>query len=260
MSTNRVILARPTYDRLPAVRSSTRTLEKSCNPRKRLQGDSPAQTNVSSKKEGVCEGNPLGVPRTPSNSLFLGTSRNAHARERTHEDPPCPDDKHAHLLAQLLELSDKERKELLDRLTLAKMQSKQTTERDRDVAMWVESVYSRLVAVSRGYGAAGVGIVVVKRLLTAPSAWAPVADFMHAAKFDSAQVVERQAVYNLLAELLVSYTQNIARHTGAPFSAKMTANCTTHISSLVEAAFPGYARAGLLSLVVLRLRAASKKN
>lgn len=77
---------------------------------------------------------------------------------------------------------------------------------------------------------------------------------MSVAGLSELPVVDRQAVYNMLADLLVQHAKELARYTGAPFSVKFIANLAQNISGVFDAAFPGYLEAGLAHVVARRHR------
>lgn len=153
------------------------------------------------------------------------------------------------LLANLLTPS--ERKELLARLAL----TSQTLpiEQTRDVDMWAQAVYEALVAAV-GYEGEGVqGPALVKRSVGNPAAWGPVSNFMKASKLDGLKVTERQAVYLMLAKLVVSNARGVARHADIPLSAKLVGTCSSNITGIFEQSFPGYLQSGLVLMVARRL-------
>lgn len=155
------------------------------------------------------------------------------------------------LLEQMKALTSADRKQLLDRAAAAQLllDSKPA---DRDVSMWSAAVYDRFCDAVGGPGAAGVGPLVCRRLLGVASAWQPVEQFMSVAGLQELPVVDRQAVYNMLADLLVNHARAIARYTGAPFSVKLVANTVVNIAGVFDSAFPGYLEAGLARMVARR--------
>jgi hypothetical protein len=154
------------------------------------------------------------------------------------------------LLAAVLRLPKSERKELLARLSLA--ESAKPGE-SRDVDMWIGAVYSALLdAVGADRGVGG-GPLALKRVLGASSAWGPVLGLMESSGLMTLTVVRRQAVYNLFAGLLVDHARSTARRAGFPLSARFAATCAQNLPAIVDSAFPGYLRAGILPLVADRL-------
>lgn len=77
--------------------------------------------------------------------------------------------------------------------------------------------------------------------------------FMADAKFDQLKVAERQSVYALLAQMVVTQAQAISRNGYAPLGPKLVANCSQNIAGLFDQNFPGYLRAGLAHIVARQL-------
>ena len=223
----RVILVRPDY-------SASRSLQ--------TRGNSTTPVAHPSTR-GVCVG---------------GVNSGGHAHASTHV---CEHAKQAagvdHLLEQVMKLTAAEQKQLLDRAAANHLLSIDSKREDRDISMWAAAVYDAFCSAIGGPGAAGVGPQVVRRLLGAAVAWKPVEQFMLAAKLQDLPVVDRQAVYNMLAELLVEQGRSVARYTGAPFSVKLLANMTANVAGLFDDAFPGYLEAGLAHVVARRHRQVS---
>lgn len=162
------------------------------------------------------------------------------------------------LLRQAQALAPQERQELLDRLAL--MASEPVPGTERDIEMWSASIYKALQsALGESAGAMG-GPMLIKRIVAAPSSWRPVEKFMQASRLDQLPVRERQAVYVMLADLLVKHARHVARRASAPLSPKFVANCTGSISGVFDAAFPGYLHAGLAHIVARQLAMGAAAN
>jgi len=162
------------------------------------------------------------------------------------------DQRLAYVVALAASLKPASRKKLLDQLALLAAQDK-TGKADRDISMWATSVYE---AFTRAFGAsagAGQGPLVFQRVLGASTAWAPVEAFMQASGLAQQAVVKRQAVYRLLAHLVVQRAKSVAAHTRAPVSLKFVANVAREVNAIFEAEFPGYLAAGLAPLVAAQL-------
>ena len=158
------------------------------------------------------------------------------------------------LLDQFLTLPQQQRKLFLDQAAAAQLLDSANTEAARDVQMWSVAVYDALCAAVGGPGAINLGPLSVKKVLGAATAFAPVASFMSVGGMDTLPVVDRQAVYVLLADLLVKHAKGIARHTGTPLALKLVANCTNNVAGVFDNAFPGYLQAGLAPLVARQMR------
>lgn len=160
-------------------------------------------------------------------------------------------------LADLLKLADQlpdqDRKELLDRLALQHGLESAPSASDRDLNMWAEAIHN---ALERTLGAGqgdGVGPLVIRRLVGARSAWAPVAEFMKTSKLADLTVIERQSVYGMLAGLLVDHARYVARSSGAPLGPKLVSSCAGSIRGIFDRSFPGYLAAGLAPIVARQL-------
>ncbi len=158
-------------------------------------------------------------------------------------------------LDSLLKLADQlkpaDRKQLLARLALADGNANVGSERDID--MWAQAIYAGLVAAIGHQDGAGQAPMVIKRTMAARSAWGPVADFMASSKLDTLKVVERQAVYGMLAKLVIEKAAYVSQKSGAPLSAKLVSNLTPNIAAIFDGAFPGYLQSGLVRVIAKRL-------
>lgn len=149
------------------------------------------------------------------------------------------------------QLDPTQRKQLLAELSLQAAESDAGETRDLD--MWSAAVYKGLVAANGGSAGAVPGPAIVKRALGSGGAWGIVRGFMADSKLDALKHVERQRVYELLAELVIANARYISRRSNAPLSPKLVGSCSSNIASLFDHAFPGYVRAGLAPLVAKRL-------
>jgi hypothetical protein len=157
------------------------------------------------------------------------------------------------LLGQASTLSLEERKLLLARLSLGIHHGNASDPRDLD--MWVVAVYDGLVSALGARDGVGVGPAAIKRALGAPAVWGPVSEFMASAKFNQIKVVERQAVYVLLAKLVIAQAKYVAGKTMAPLSARLVGNVATNVAGIFDQAFPGYLASGMAGIIVRRLTA-----
>jgi len=177
--------------------------------------------------------------------------------------PPQPDTKNemneeerlTWLLGGIEMLSAAGRKKLLAHLALEAQ--KLTGKADRDLDLWATSVYEAYTRAFGGSGEAGQGPLVFKRVLSPSNNWAPVADFMASSGLAAATVVKRQAVYRMLAHLVVARAKQVAAHTRAPVSPKFVANVAHDVRAIFDAEFPGYLAAGLAHRVAAQLGKAS---
>jgi hypothetical protein len=158
------------------------------------------------------------------------------------------------LLEKILALPSTVRKQLLDRVQLAVLTDSAANEKDRDLVLWSDAVYQHFIAAEQGSFAVGAGPLAFRKLLAPSVAWTPIWSFMQAAKLDQLPVVERQGVYQMLAEILVLHVKEICEHTGAALSPKMVANCCHLVRGAFDNSFPGYLEAGLVKVVVAQMR------
>ena len=149
-------------------------------------------------------------------------------------------------------LSKQERKEvrdylsLLDKNALADKKIDQTATRDED--MWADQLYqcvqnalgSDRVSANRSSAA----------LLLLRKSYCVVERFLHDAKIYSDKSYERNAIYLLLANLLVKYSRSLAGKVGLPVSIKFTVQQIEKIPALFDLAYPGYLESGLASMVI----------
>ena len=211
----RPLYARPGYSRTVTANPTVDSIQKRETSRERVERDPPTISRIG--------GSPA--------SLGTGTVE----------------------LQNLLNLADqlkpKDRKELLDRLALQHGLEVAPTASDRDLNMWSEAVHCALEESLGGEMGAGVGVLAIRRLVGARSAWAPVSEFMRTSKLSDLTVMERQSCYGMLAKLLVDHARYVARQSGAPLGPKLVSPCAGSIRGIVDRAFPGYLAAGLLHVI-----------
>lgn len=145
-------------------------------------------------------------------------------------------------------LRPQDRKNLLDHLALLQKDAVTSSRRqNRDVDLWCAALSD---AIRRDSGALGIltpSLGVLRRVV-APL-FSPIEVFMEGAKLQKLKVPERQAIYNLLARLLVAHARQVSSKLRAPISLKFVVSCSNAIPGLFENAFPGYLDAGLASVV-----------
>lgn len=156
-------------------------------------------------------------------------------------------------LVDLASLSAEQKKTLLAQLSLELADSaKGSKDQSRDIEMWSSAVFDALgkVVPAHGYGQ-----LLVRKQLGASTSWSHIRDFMQASDFASCSVVERQGVYNLLAELLLRYVRRVASYQGMPVTLKLVASCSANVGSAFESEFPGYLASGLGKVIVRQMLA-----
>jgi len=154
------------------------------------------------------------------------------------------------LLTAAQRLSPEQRRELLDRLALETQ--KPRSRNDRDVVMWSQAIYEAIVEAFGDASGLG-GPAAIQRLVAPASNRASVEEFMQATGLAKLNVREQQVAYRLIARLLVDRAREVARHSGLPFSVKLTINCLGELRGIFDRAFPGYLRNGLAALIVRRM-------
>lgn len=155
------------------------------------------------------------------------------------------------VLVEFGKLSEDDKKKALARMALQVRTTKQdTVKHNRDADMWIEAVVETLRKVLKDGGGSVPSPAALKRLQA--DSWEPVEVFMREANLQSLTVTERQAVFYLLAGLLVEHAKYVAKRSGAPLSAKLTFSCVRNLPGLFDEAFPGYLANGLAKTVILR--------
>lgn len=241
MNNRRVILTRPAYTREPVTRKNMSNSE----PTSHMHTHAHEHTHAHVQRRATTTTNVVSVVASGASVRVRKDEKEDTSRTYASEDE---------LLDQLLALPEATRKRLMDRAALAKLTTKAGAGEERDITMWSEAVYHAYCQAVGGSGAAGVGPLAFRKLLAATVPWEHISSFMQASKLLSLEVVDRQAVYFMIAELLVKHARGVARHTGIPFAAKLVANCCNNVAGLVDNAFPGYAEAGMLVLVARQMR------
>lgn len=153
-------------------------------------------------------------------------------------------------------LSTLERKEAKDLISLLDREAKLVTRSGlkpsqimaRDESMWVSSLLEALTLATIG-----------SRLHSRPSdrvlatlqdSFAPVALFVKSSGLHRTKSYERKAVYDMLAEMVVSYSCTMANHVGVPLGPRFILQNIDKIPGLFDRAYPGYAEAGLAGMVL----------
>ena len=175
--------------------------------------------------------------------------------------PPTPTEgkeKHIQvtsLLEQASKLTKDERQQLLDQLALTN-QLGSVAANNRDLEMWSQAVHEALGEAIGASGGDEYGLMLVKRSLAVSACWRPVERFMQISKLAELRVVERQAIYFMLARMLVEHAAYVSRKSGAPLSPKLVGSCTGSLPGVFDASFPGYLAAGLAPMIAKQMQAA----
>lgn len=156
--------------------------------------------------------------------------------------------KYEDVLAQALQLNAVERRSLMAELSLADQRGG-SDEWARDKEMWAIAVHEALQTALGPSDGAVQGPALVRRVMAASAAWAPVLDVIQAMGRDKMEVVERMAVYRFLAVLLVDRSREVARHAKAPLSLKLVSNNAGNLRGIFDRSFPGYLAGGMGRMV-----------
>lgn len=174
---------------------------------------------------------------------------------------PCPPERKEkeeasnldRVLELALSLSAAEQKQLVARLAL-NVQQAALDGSVRDLDMWVTALSDSIVRAVAGEGGAGLGPVLIKRAVTATSSWGHVREFMEQSKLSELTVVERQAAYSHLADMVVRYARSIGARRDIPVTAKFLASMSSEIRAIFDHNFPGYLVSGLAPAIFKGLR------
>lgn len=211
---------------MPATKS---VVLSSASARSRLR------TSQASKKEGGVRGKSIDSPIHHPPPICSGADQKIDSVES--------------LLEATKGLSLAEKKALVAQLSLALATGEDAA---RDQSMWSSAVYQ---ALSKAVPAHGYGEMLVRKQMSASASWSHVRDFMQASDFSSCSVVERQGIYNLLADLLLRYVRRISARQGLPVTLKLIASCSAHVGATFESEFPGYLSSGLGKVIVRQMLA-----
>ncbi len=143
-------------------------------------------------------------------------------------------------------LPRKTQQQLLDYLLL--LTHEEANDTDRDLEMWKASCASKLE-----HHLPGTSTHVPKgtRLHTMlKESYTILTSFMAGANFGTMTVIQRKAIYEMLATLLVARAKHLASKTTAPLSLRLTFQCAADLPGLFDAAFPGYLESGLARKVL----------
>ncbi len=155
-------------------------------------------------------------------------------------------------------LSAPERKQLVAHLALS-LRPAAPDGTSRDLDMWVGAL-SVSVAGSVGQGGQGLGPILLKHAVSSPANWGHVHGFMESAGLAGLTVVERQAAYSALADMLVRYAKSVGSRRGIPMSAKFLAAMSSELPAIFDHNFPGYLASGLAPMLIRGLGRAPQSD
>lgn len=160
------------------------------------------------------------------------------------------------ILEQVKNLNKANKANMLDWLALDAMQSK-VASKDRDLGMWIVSVYACLQQANAEGCIACPAPLVLKRLISAGKSYAHLEQFMQSTNLAQAKVTQRQAIYHLLAGILLTHAKQLAAGVQIPLTPTLMLNQCANIVAIVNQALPGYAEAGLLPILAHQLSGGS---
>lgn len=194
-------------------------------------------------------GNPPSPFRGEEGGSVIPTSEPTKNEEKTNQVTS--------LMDQLQSLDKATRKQVLDQLALQVHNEHSRGGDNRDLDMWAAAIQTALQSAIGGGGGADCGLLMIKRFCAPRANWGPVEEFMTSSNLISLKVNERNAVYRMLARLLVEHCQRVCQFTGAPLTAKFVAAKCSELPGVFDKAFPGYLRMGIALVVARQLGARS---
>lgn len=161
------------------------------------------------------------------------------------------------ILGQWRQLDNTTRRRIVARMSL-ELQNVSAGDDARTIDLWSFAVYSALRDAIGPSSGAGHGEHVVRRLMGAPAAWQPVAEFITNGRLEKLRPAEQLAVFGMLAKLLVARAKRVAQRADIPLTPKLVSQNTQHIAGIFDNAFPGYLANGLIGSVSRMLLAQQK--
>ncbi|HUW47103.1 MAG TPA: hypothetical protein VMW50_15105 [Dehalococcoidia bacterium] len=144
-------------------------------------------------------------------------------------------------------LSEKDRQVLLDYLLLLRQSEKPTSDQERKLNMWTNSLS---LALSQMLGQTH-HIFPPPLLTQARKILKDVTEFMSSNDLGNLHTAETKSMYNVLARILVSHAAVVSAKARIPLSMKLVLQTTTPVVSLFDNYFPGYVKAKLLKQVLI---------
>lgn len=150
------------------------------------------------------------------------------------------------LKKQIKELPDTQQQELLDYILLLRVEGKTTSDQDRKLSMWCDSLNTELGNMlgqtQRVFPQ--VHTTQAKKLLK------DVTEFLSVNDLGNLKTEEVKLMYNLLAKILVNSASVISTRARIPLSMKLVLQTTTPVVSLFDNHFPGYVKAKLIRQIL----------
>lgn len=151
----------------------------------------------------------------------------------------------------LCTLSSSELEEALNHLLLLRKDKQPTTELQRKLLMWQDSLNTEL------------GHVLGQRERMFPQPMVPkskkllkdVEEFLEVAGLASLRTEETKRIYNLLAKILVNHAAAISSRIKIPLSMRLVLQTTTSLVALFDNHFPNYVKSGLVGKILIQAHA-----
>jgi len=143
-------------------------------------------------------------------------------------------------------LSEKDRQVLLDYLLLLRQSEKPTSDQERKLNMWTNSLS---LALSQMLGQTH-HIFPPPLLTQAKKILKDVNEFMTSNDLGDLKTAETKSMYNLLAKILVNHASMVSAKARIPLSMKLVVQTTTPVVSLFDNFFPGYVKSRLIRQVM----------
>lgn len=189
---------------------------------------------------------PLSPPIYGALARPAAPAREAHARMRE-----APTALLADWLPAFTALDRASQKQILDELALAYESKDRDPAEDRELDLWCSRVLLALQTEMGDGGDAAPGLYLVKRTMGSRANWHPVRDFV-AQHCRAGLVAARGSAYALLANLLIAYCAGVSRRHDIPLGLRLLSQHVGSIAGIFNNAFPGYAQAGMIALVLSR--------
>jgi len=143
-------------------------------------------------------------------------------------------------------LSEKDRQVLLDFILMLRQDQKMSSEQERKLAMWTDSLS---LALSKMLGQTH-HIFPPPLLTQAKKILKDVNEFMTSNDLGDLKTAETKSMYNLLAKILVNHASMVSAKARIPLSMKLVVQTTTPVVSLFDNFFPGYVKSRLIRQVM----------
>jgi hypothetical protein len=147
---------------------------------------------------------------------------------------------------QIKALSEKDRQELFDYLLLLQQEQKPTSDSERKLNMWTDSLNIALTQILGNTHSIFPPVLLpqAKKILK------DVTEFLSVNGLGDMKTTEVKVMYNLLAKILVNHASGVSANIRIPLSMKLVLQTQTPILSLFDNHFPGYVKAKLIKQIL----------